>query len=451
LGARALSVDLLFVPTDGTFRDAAALSRFERAALLAQRIGSLNERSLALREVAELRPELEALGVDIERASPSPRDWKVSRLSAAWDDSQWGKAGDWSWSRMTAVDAFWTDPSSPSLRYSMAAEPSGRPRIAPPRPDRVNFMAAWTPPAPRDDFTVSSIESILPANQAIALNPSLGVDFAFSPHTAVAVAEPPSPGLTRLPAGVTTLEALARVGLPVPQVDVPGSAPSPVMEPETPAALRTPMRLPRTPAAASTPSPAWRWRARYQSSGLFTGPATDFYLATDPSRSFLTGHDAIGAGSTWSHYTAGGGYPLPLRNLDVNVKFDEWTFGGPGLAGAPGANLRTFGLDRARLQDARLNINYNVDPSLTLQGGYIYTRTSGLYAAGLDPSVTNLNVTTDRAYPYLGVDYKISNDARWNLNIRFYNTPLDVTTSGPPKAPLNLSDPQVTTEFKVRF
>lgn len=454
--ARALTSSEIYIPTDGTFRGAPALSRFERALLLTQRLSSVRvlNPELARAQAHELSPELHALGFDADQLAAPPAQWRAIPPRAAWDDAEWGRPSthDWTLTRMRGVDAFWTDPTSPALRGAMAAEASGRPRIAPPRGDRPSLMRAWTPPPPEQDFTLSSPAGVLPADARIALGGGLGLDFAFTPHRRATdpglpqVVDTGSP-LAKLPATSITLDALARIGLSG------AEAPEATSLAKGPAvALQTPLlresRLPATVSGAApqtnlapVPQERWRWSGGYQNRSLLGDTLPDNGLfSNDDARPLL----APSAATSWTHLSANAGYRLPVRNMNLNLKLDEWTFG-DALAGGSG---RGVGIDHLRVQDARLNLDFNVNQNLSLQGGYIYTRASGATAAGLDSS---LSVTQDRAYPYLGVDYKISNDARWKVNIRFYNTPFDVTTTGAPRNGLNLNDPQVTTEVKVRF
>lgn len=465
--AYALPDDSLYVPADGTFRDTVSLSRFERAALLAQRLSAASDlwSEFGRNESQALQPELQALGVDVRGVA--------ERGQAASTFKRWSglKPDVWSLNRMTAVDAFWTDPSSPVLTFATSVESSEGPRVAPPAPDRFNMLAEWKPPPPKDDFTVSSPDGVLPANERIALNPRLAMDFAFSPH--LQEDRTPLPRVVvddvshspLLPSNVTTLESLARLGLPGgTHPDVPVIAPSPLLR--GPSMSSGPLRLPQVALADAAiespllsdarPSvPGWRLGGGFQSAGVLgTIPArTDSLFEPDFStHSFLASGDLLGAGSAWSHYSVGAGYPIAGERLDFNVRFDEWTFGQPTALGGLAASGRTFGLDRLRLQDARLNLDFNIDPRLSLHGGYIYSHTSGLYGTGMDPAISNISVAGNTGYPYLGFDYKVSKNTRWNVNIRFYNTPLDFNNApSGPRNPLNVADPQVTTEVKVRF
>lgn len=453
--ASALTSSDLYVPTDGTFRDARALSRIERAMLLTQRLSTVGADApeLARAQARDLSPELSALGFDASLLTAPPAEWRAIPPRVAWDDAEWGRPSthDWTLTRMRGVDAFWTDPTSPALRDAVAAETSGRPRISPPRGDRPSFLSAWMPPPPEQDFTLSSPASVLPADARIALGGGLSLDFAFAPHRPASEFELPkvvdtgSPMAT-LPASSTTLDALARVGLS--PADVGDGSPlvsnpslklqTPILHAET-APAEGKGAIPR--ASMSPPSPVrLTLDGGYENRSLLGETLPDGGLfSSEDARPLL----APTTTTRWTHLSANAGYRLPLRNVNLNLKLDEWTFGEALTGGGRG-----LGLDHLRVQDARLNVNVNVNPNLSLQGGYIYTRSSGAAAASLE---SGLNVIQDRAYPYLGVDYKISTDARWKVNIRFYNTPFDLSTTGQPRNGLNLNDPQVTTEVKVRF
>lgn len=398
-------------------------------------------------QLHELRPELAALGLSVDNTQAPVAEWRLPHSnppSAARPAVQ-----DWWRSRISSVNAFWTDPSSPAVRLAMVADVSGRPRIAPPRVDGVNFLSDWTPPRPVDDFTVSSPAAVLPANQRIALHPSLGEVFAYAPHRRVHGDHMPLVGHDTY-ASLSTVHTMAKASasrIAAPRLDLPSMPRSPLLQPT---AAQKSEASPLLSRSLTSPS-GWQWSASYRTSSLYMRTAVEPLASDSTSRSFLTGHDALGAGTNWTHFAAVADYPISIRNFDVNVKFDEWTFGERSALYGNNSG-RGLGLDRARLQDAGLNLNYSVDPSLSVHGGYIYTRTSGLYSAGLDASAANLSVSEDRGYPYVGFDYKLSRDARWNVNIRFYNTPLDMGGgANATRSPVNLTDPQVTTEFKVRF
>lgn len=455
-GARALPSGFVFVPTDGTFRDVRSLSRFERAQLLTQRIAVVGDDNVGFMraQARDLTPELQALGFDARLLAAAPSSWIALPARAAWDEAQWARPSTraWTMQRVAGVHAFWTDLASPALRDAVSAEASGRPRIAPTRGDLPNLLDAWTPPAPHEDFLLSSPVHALPADVRVAHAGSLALDFAFSPHTPTSAAKIPhvvdsgSP-LAHLPASTTTLDALARVGLPEASIATGLRPAVPAVRLESRAATRmtVPARLFEAllvqPAPMLQGSGLSEWRTPLGASSTPRGlTAPDVRPETASSRlgRMLPAPQA-------SYASAGAGYRLPLRNLRLDLNLEEFRYGNVTTA----AGATSPGLARLQTQDASVNVGYSVNPDLTLNGGYIYTRSAGTSSVGFDPQIAS--VTQDRAYPYLGVDYKISNNARWKMNIRLYNTPLDLSTTGLPRNSLNLSDPQVTTEVKVRF
>ena len=457
-----LSIADVYVPLDGTFRDARDLSRHERAMLLTQRFSALGRThaEFVRTQARELSSELTALGFDSTLLATPPAGWATLPARTSWDDAEWGRTTrqDWTVTRMQGVDAFWTDLASPLLRDAIAAEATGQPRIAPPRSDRTHLLDPWSPPSPEEDFTMSSPASVLPTNERIAFEGGLALDFAFAPHGRAldaglpAVVDADGP-MALLPANSTTLDELARLGLPAPREQTERPVASPLLN-RVPLDLQTP-RLQATAAPvvaepfavgswAGAPPPLppplhlySTWEYPLMLGGISSGEG----LFSDDSRLLFRAPPS----GAYTHLSASAGYRLPVRSFRLDLKLDEWKLGDPLST----ANTHNLGLDRLRQQDARLDLDFRLDPKLSLQGGYIYTRASGTTNGGLDSG--GLNVTQDRAFPYLGVDYKLSNDTRWKVNIRFYNTPLDITTTGLPRNGLNLNDPQLTTEVKVRF
>ncbi|NDD30190.1 MAG: hypothetical protein EB084_18190 [Proteobacteria bacterium] len=456
-----------FTPLDGTFRDVRSLSRYERAVLLTQRLRTLGPEAsdVVKRQEAELTPELTSLGSPLSPSHALPEAQPFSPVRVFSESTDWGlpRSSRWTLARARAVDAFWSHLSAPALRDTDNWEPSGRPRITPPQTDDAAFLISWRTSTPASEVLTSSPVSALPPVVRIALHEGLALDFAFTPRESPAravasihenLAPQTAPLLLSRPSALSAA-TFARLGLNAPAAALPAS---PLLQPISPVALtskRAPLQtrmlttsavaplttLPESPASEkawgvslSAPSPPG-----LAPMGAVAPPAGD-------ATATLLGPVSAGAAvsTTYTHVSATASYRLPVRGLDLAINVNEWRYAGSASGAANGATL-----DRLHLQDARLNLSYNVNPTLSLQGGYLYSRASGTVASGIDTGATSLS--QDRGAPYLGFDYKLSTDTRWKVNIRFYNTPFDVTTTGTPRNGLNLTEPQVTSEVKVRF
>lgn len=472
-GARATSPPMVaaaytLVPQDGTFRSGTSLSRYETAALISRRLyqaATLGRSQVAVLrdQVQEYRLELAQMGVQVANLQEAAHAWRVTRQGRSLQDlASWSTDERWFADRMSEVDAFWTDPSSPLMRLAMVADDGGRAALFPPRPISVDLLGAWNRPPAENDFILSSMADGLPRRRL---------------RGALAVASLAVPGLSgtgagsermgnvtamRLPTGFssTTRSLTDPVDLPYAQ-PTPFTLPSPVVE-RVAERHASPLAV-RSNLFGDTASAHWsatdltfyrdlRLNATYESSRLGVrnnfpyGPAS-----LETGTASLLSRDFLGASNQdFARYSTDVGYQLPTRGLHLNLKLDELSTHTALSPTSP--NLRSSGLD-LRLQNARLNLDYAVTPNLNLEGGYAYSRTTGQYVPGMSStglSVPNVSLSDERAYPYLGFDYKVNKSTRLNLNVRFYNT-LDFTNGSTRGPNLNFNDPSVTTEVKVTF
>ncbi len=446
VGACSLPPCNAFVPVDGTFRAAASISRFERAAMLVHRLPSLQGAPMFVRrEAADLAVELRDYGINPVQVARAGHDGPLPVLDTAWQMLPWRHhpSGSWLEKRFALATAFWTSLSSPILRTE--SSPTDQPLVLRPLASPVNLMAPWTPPTPGNDFTLSSFDSVVPHH--LEIDPSFHLRFAFVPHAAVAAAQPLPP----LPPPVLSLTSppnLKRLAHALPPAVLPLRArPDSVLD-SVPLPSLQPLRssIFEVPATALANAPHWRVQLGYTHS-VVSGTDADSLAGPlpQPVMSLLRPGLVLfhqGASATWSS---------PTRKLMLGIQYDEWAPQDDSELPATLTQNSAFATaQRFRLQNADLHFSYTLDPRLQVRGGYLYSRASE--TSTLNPNPEAWSGTYERGNPYLGLDYQVARNARLNINFRFYNTPLDIAPSPSfHTAPLNLTDPQLSTEFKVRF
>jgi len=451
-GAAALAE----IPVDGTFRSVNSLSRYERASLLSDWLdrgtyAQMSENALrkARAELNDYRLELAQMGVVVENVDDAPGAWKVLRQGKALD-AVGAVQRSWVEDRMTAVDVFWTNPSSPLMRMAYLSETSGRPTLNRPRLLSIDFLTDWTRPRAEDDFLTSTLDQPMLASTNLYA-PGLGLSPASMERMRRSSRLYPASSI----AMQTHFRTHAGLDMPAVHPTPFGTATPPAIAMPTPRALNIPSTMYRDLAGRPTPDFTLYRDIKVSTqfdvrNGLQNTPWTasaPSQLEAPPSSTMLSRDYLRATNEDFAQMSARLNYQLPHQNLRLNVRLDELSTR-PGLSAG---SLRPDPLD-LRQQNARINLDYNVNPNFSVQGGYMYSRTTGRYATGL-PGATldlgNINLQDERGYPYLGFDYKVSKNTRWNLNVRFYNT-LDIG-NGARGPNLNLNDPAVTTEVKVTF
>ena len=114
-------------------------------------------------------------------------------------------------------------------------------------------------------------------------------------------------------------------------------------------------------------------------------------------------------------------------------------------------------------------VNYTFSDKFVLKFGLSATNLRGHYdPAGIfnnfafDTGTNNFfNINTTQNYPFVGFDYDVSKNTRWNFNVKFFNTTDNIgqntfITAAPlpsniQRNPFNFSGVQVTSQVKVSF
>jgi hypothetical protein len=347
--------------------------------------------SRCLRDTLSQGADVAPLRPSLTELAPQLQDFGLTDTASPTALQAWSRlaGGEPQFDENTAswlsADPFWSQPQ-------VAYQPSGLGR-------GLDFMAAAETVRSDDSFLMQRLDS--------QVAPQLVVPPSLTPFEADSAVRLEAPSSLRVSGASLRGPALPGAGLPGSGVGLPGSG------------LATTTRLQvaeRAPEPSFTGVPRFDWTVPAE---RLTDEGSLSKLAPTRSESELR-------------------YRLPVRDLGVNVKMSQGAEGQFG--GAPSA------LD-LRLQKATVNFDYDLSRRLTLQGGYAYSRSGSAVSPNLE--VPSINLADEHSYPYVGFDYKLSNNTRWNVNIRFYNT-LDV---GAPRAGggLDLRDPQVSTEVKVRF
>jgi len=162
---------------------------------------------------------------------------------------------------------------------------------------------------------------------------------------------------------------------------------------------------------------------------------------------------------------------LGYENLQF-TRNSNFTSAGAGVLGANGfAQSSAANMDFVNLQQQGGvgTVSYTFSDRFVLKFGISVTNIQGHYdpagvfnAFAFDTGNNSfLNVNTTQNYPFVGFDYDISKNTRWNFNVKFFNTTDQLSqtsflTAGPipsniQRNPFNWSGVQVTSQVKVSF
>ena len=150
------------------------------------------------------------------------------------------------------------------------------------------------------------------------------------------------------------------------------------------------------------------------------------------------------------------------RDTDLRVNQLLWTnMGWTNLGAEAAANYIDF-----RVNGFHAGISYPFNEKFTGKIGYDYTSIkghydpTGLYAnyAIATTCYDYTNIDTKQSVPYIGFDYKLSQNTEWGLNLQFFSTKNDAglytpgATAGQTVVDTyDWNGTQLTTEFKVKF
>lgn len=470
---------------EASFRDALQFSRFERAQAILHWMRDLKSlpgtarREMGaeemVRQAEDYAHEVTVLGADVAELRAAPESWRLPGKSAARRLEE--AVRPWAEDPEAALDAFWTNPSSPVVRLAAhfeAPQPLGavlrRPPLAltledgyaprraeeclirppgalPPEPARGSLGAVPVEVA----LHAPTASALLSAVSRVSLPATLGL--GSSAYRRSSVLEPPRLGAS--PGGLAVDPVMRLMGIAPPLPSAYSWLGSGAVRPS--ATLVLPSARASLPVLSLEPGfdvvaprPTLRLegmesRDRLQGVSLplgSLGPVRlvggDLPLPLPSTRLFPAFRStAIGSGSLEYH---------PTRGLGLVVRLDALTppLGGePFATGAGGADLRT--------QGAGVNVDYRLTDRLHLQGGYIYQQAQGLYSPSLATASSRaLSRFDERAYPYVGIDYRVGRDAQWNVNLRLQN-PFDSGQGSVSGSSAGLVEPSVTTEVRFRF